>query len=232
MNSADYQQLFFSTIQRAPGQPADDYEAVLGASGIPAGYKPYVVPDCATMPFHAMTQQIGTDGRIAGRIFLPASGPDENGYYTHPFSPLKDGPTPGSLVWEWRDLGIGQPVADPCGSAGGEGGEGGGTGLTEAQVQAMIDAAIAPMQEQLAGLDGRVYALEAAASQPFHAHGAVNLPIVVESLTSMRAKGDIDVDVKPGTAMPPPETGGGDEISGAKLLFWLRRRNDDDEAEG
>ncbi len=225
MTSADYQQLFFSTIQRAPGQPADDYEAVLGASGIPAGYKPYVVPD-ASMPLHAMTQQIGSDGRIAGRIFLPTAEPDPNGYYTHPFSPLRDGPTPGSLLWEWRDLG-GPPIVTP-------GDESGGTpsapGLTEAQVQAMIDAAIAPLQEQLAGLDSRVYALEALAAQPLRAHGLVNLPIVVESLTSMRAKGDIDVDVTPGTATPPPASEG-EDLSDAKLLLWLRRRRDDEPQE-
>ena len=141
MNSDDYKNLFFSTIGKAPGQPADDYEQVLGASGIPAGYAAYVRPDCATMPFHAMTQQIGSDGRIAGRIFLPASGPDENGYYTHPFSPLKDGPTPGSLLWEWRDLGIGTPVLDPCGGTG-EGVPPTTTGISTEEVQAMIDAAM------------------------------------------------------------------------------------------
>lgn len=137
MNSNDYQLLFFSTIKRQPGDPADDYEQVLGTSGIPAGYGPHVVPD-ASMPLSAMTQQIGSDGRIAGRIFLPTAEPDPNGYYTHPFSPLKDGERPGSLVWEWRDLG-GPPIVTP--------GDGSvapapGGGLTEQQVQAMIDAAL------------------------------------------------------------------------------------------
>jgi hypothetical protein len=36
-----------------------------------------------------------------------------------------------------------------------------------------------------------------------HAHGPVDLPIVLESLTRLRAKGDIDVEVKPGQATPP-----------------------------
>jgi hypothetical protein len=111
MNLQEYGAYFFTLIQRAEGQPADDYEAVLGASGLPAGYKPWVIPD-ASMPHHAMTQQIGTDGRIAGRIFLPTAIPDDLGYYTHPVSPLKDGPTPGSLLWEWRDLG-GPPIVTP-----------------------------------------------------------------------------------------------------------------------
>lgn len=138
MNAADYQQLFFSTIQRAPGQPADDWETVLGESGIPAGLGPYIVPT-TLQPFNAMTQQIGSDGRIAGRIFLPTATPDDLGYYAHPFSPLRDGPTPGSLLWEWRDLG-GPPVVDPNGSSGVAPAPGGG--LTEQQVQAMIDASL------------------------------------------------------------------------------------------
>ena len=91
------------------------------------------------MPFGAMTQQIGSDGRIAGRIFLPTAETDPNGYYTHPFSPLRDGPTAGSLLWEWRDLG-GPPVVTP-GEAAVAPPSGGG--LTEDQVQAMIDRAIA-----------------------------------------------------------------------------------------
>jgi hypothetical protein len=128
MSSDDYARLFFQTINKQPGQPADDYEKVLGESGIPAGYGPNIKPD-ASMPFNAMTQQIGSDGRIAGRIFLPTATPDENGYYTHPFSPLRDGPASGSLVWEWRDLG-GPPVVTPEG------------GVSREEVKAMIDAAL------------------------------------------------------------------------------------------
>jgi hypothetical protein len=222
MTTAEYQQLFFSTIQRAPGQPADDYEAVLGASGIPAGLPPYTVPQ-ASQPFAAMTQQIGSDGRIAGRVFLPTAIPDDLGYYAHPFSPLRDGPTPGSLVWEWRDLG-GPPVVTP-GDATAPPSSG---SLTEAQVQAMIDAALVPRDARLAALEASVASLQAMIVQPLHAHGAVNLPIVVESLTSMRAKGDIDVDVLPGTATPPPPSSG-EDLSGAKVLLWLLRREDAEE---
>jgi hypothetical protein len=217
MNSDEYAQLFFSTIQRSPGQPADDYEEVLGASGIPKGLAPWVVPD-ASMPFSAMTQQIGSDGRIAGRIFLPTASPDPNGYYSHPFSPLRDGPTPGSLAWEWRDLG-GPPVVTP-----GDSGTAPSTGLTEEQqeqVQTMIDVAVAP-------LAAAIREIEAQLAQPLHAHGAVNLPIVVESMTSMRAKGDIDVEVVQGEAVPPADTsGGGPDIKDAALLVWLRRRDDE-----
>jgi hypothetical protein len=45
--------------------------------------------------------------------------------------------------------------------------------------------------------------LEARLATGLHAHGPVDLPIVLESLTSLRCKGDIDVNVKPGTATPP-----------------------------
>jgi len=222
MNINDYGLYFFSVIGKSAGQPADDYEAVLGASGIPKGLAPHIVPD-ASMPHHAMTQQIGTDGRIAGRIFLPTATPDELGYYSHPMSPLRDGPTPGSLVWEWRDLG-GPPVVTP-----GDSGSGGG-GVSEAQVQGMIDAAVAPLSERIVILESNVVALNDIIAQPLRAHGPVNLPIVVESMTSMRAKGDIDVDVTPGEAVPPADTSGGEDISGAALLVWLRRRNDDEPA--
>lgn len=214
MTSADYQQLFFSTIQRAPGQPADDYEAVLGASGIPAGLGRYIVPD-ASMPLGAMTQQIGSDGRIAGRIFLPTAQPDDLGYYAHPYSPLGDGPMPGSLLWEWRDLG-GPPVVTP-----------GGTvpmpppgGLTEAQVQAMIDDSI----------DQALAPIHAALANGLHAHGPIDLPIVMVSLTSLRCKGDIDVAVYPGQAIPPPMTS--DDPPDAATIALLRHLlGDRDEAE-
>lgn len=220
MNINDYGLYFFSVIGKSAGQPADDYEAVLGASGIPKGLAPHIVPD-ASMPHHAMTQQIGTDGRIAGRIFLPTATPDELGYYSHPMSPLRDGPTPGSLVWEWRDLG-GPPVVTP-GSGSSGGGEQVPAGISEEQCQQMIDAAVAPLTAQIG-------ALQDAVAAPLRAHGPVNLPIVVESMTSMRAKGDIDVDVTPGEAVPPADTSGGEDISGAALLVWLRRRNDDEPA--
>jgi len=220
MTSADYQTLFFSTIGRAPGQPADDYELVLGSSGIPAGYGPHVVPD-ASMPFSAMTQQIGTDGRIAGRVFLPTAEPDPNGYYTHPFSPLRDGPTPGSLLWEWRDLG-GPPVVTP--------GEAGGTVPSDdlaaltARVTA-LEEVNAGMGEEMDDLVARVTAIEAALANGLHAHGPINLPIVLESLTSLRCKGDIDVAVKPGQAIPP--TGTTADPPDAATIAILRRLIDD-----
>ena len=223
MTSAEYQSLFFSTIQRAPGQPADDYEAVLGGSGIPKGLGPYVVPD-ATMPFSAMTQQIGSDGRIAGRIFLPTATPDDLGYYSHPFSPLTDGPTPGSLLWEWRDLG-GPPVVTP--------GDSGTVPPDTSELAARVTAleeVTAGMGEELDDLVQRVTKIEHALMDGLHAHGPINLPIVLESLTSLRCKGDIDVAVKPGQATPPDMTV--DDPPDAATIAILRRLiGDGDEAE-
>jgi hypothetical protein len=93
---------FFSLINREPNQPADDWEQVLAASGIPKGFTSGEVP--TDNGFYGLTQQIGTDGRIAGRIFLPTAEPDVNGYYSQPISPLKDAATAGHLLWEWRLL--------------------------------------------------------------------------------------------------------------------------------
>lgn len=217
MTFDDYGQYFFSLIQRAPGQPADDYAAVLAASTIPAGLPPGVVPD-ASMPHGALTQQIGSDGRIAGRVFLPTASPDELGYYSHPVSPLRDGPTPGSLVWEWRDLG-GPPIVTPVDATTPMPPPG---GLTEAQVQAMIDdsidQALAPIHAQLA--------------QPRRAHGPVNLPIVLESLTSLRAKGDIDVAITSGAATPPADTSGDGPSDAATLVLLKKLLGRRDEPKG
>jgi hypothetical protein len=216
MSSDEYARLFFDTIKKSPGQPADDYETVLGESGIPAGYAEYVKPT-ADMPFNAMTQQIGSDGRIAGRIFLPTATPDDKGYYTHPFSPLKDAAagSPHRLEWEWRDLG-GPPIVTP-------GESGGGTqppaqGLTKEECQAMIDEATKPLHTE-------IESLKTAMAQPLHAHGPVNLPIVMDSLTSLRCKGDIDVEVKPGTATAPPQTGGGGPSEAATLVLLKKLLN-------
>lgn len=214
MTLDEYGSYFFSVIQRSPGQPADDYAAVLGASTIPAGLGPYVVPE-ASMPHHALTQQIGSDGRIAGRMFLPTAIPDDLGYYSHPVSPLRDGPTPGTLVWEWRDLG-GPPVVTPEGSAPVPVPPTTPSGLTEAQVQAMIDDSIAE-------------ALDTLRAGGLRAHGPINLPVVLESLTSLRCKGDIDVAVTLGQATPPDMTA--DTPPNAATLVVLRRLLQSEEPE-
>jgi hypothetical protein len=71
-----------------------------------------------------------------------------------------------------------------------------------------VEQVNADQQAAIADLTMRLATLETAAAQPFHCHGPVDLPIVLESLTRLRAKGDIDVEVKSGQAVPPPVSTG------------------------
>jgi hypothetical protein len=71
------------------------------------------------------------------------------------------------------------------------------------QIDALFDRCVA--------MDARLATVEHTQAQPFRAHGPVDLPIVLESLTRLRCKGDIDVDVKPGTATPPATSSGGND---------------------
>lgn len=94
----------------------------------------------------------------------------------------------------------------------GEGGGGEGTEELQAQVDA-LEGKVAEQQatldaqaDQLAALESTVANLQWQLQQPLHCHGPVDLPIVVENWNRMRAKGDIDVVVTPGTAVPPPES--------------------------
>jgi uncharacterized coiled-coil protein SlyX len=83
--------------------------------------------------------------------------------------------------------------------------------------------------EQIAALDQRLAALEASAGGPYHCHGPVDLPIVMESLTSLRARGDINVAVTPGEAEPPPPpSDDGVSLGDLALVKWLRGRDDDE----
>jgi hypothetical protein len=78
----------------------------------------------------------------------------------------------------------------------------------ETDYQAQIDALhdrVETLETNYARLEERLDKVE---NQPYHCHGPVDLPIVLESLTRLRAKGDIDVEVKPGVAVPPPESVG------------------------
>ena len=156
----DPQAYFFWLIQRAPGQPADDWETVLGNSGLPAGYGPNIYP--SDNGYYGITQQIGSDGRIAGRLFLPARVPDELGYYSIPVSPLKDASTPGKLLWEWRPL-SGTPyqpwITEPATGGSGTPDTGGGTSPDYAALEQRIAAL-----EQAAIKDGDRLALRATAN--------------------------------------------------------------------
>ena len=120
---------------------------------------------------------------------------------------------------------------------------GGGGGEITSDIQAQLDAQaarITTLENQYADLQGSydalyatVAALEKAIAGPFHSHGPVDLPIVLESLTRLRAKGDIDVEVKPGAAVPPPPYEGEpptlvDVAILRKLLDRIRNRHEPD----
>lgn len=146
----DPQPYFFWLIQRSPGQSAADWVPVLTNSGIPEGYAPYVKP--VWNETYGLTQQIGADG-VRGRLFLPTAQPDPLGYYAHPIDILADGATPGTLVWAWKDT-LGGPPYVPVTPEGGtmpNPQPPSSGGVTEAQVQAMIDASIDPLEAQIAG---------------------------------------------------------------------------------
>lgn len=132
---------FWHITGRGPGQLADDYAHVLAVCGLPAGYPPYVYP--SANGFYGLTQQIGSDGRIAGRIFLPTPDSDDLGYYSAPVSPLRDG-EPGHLVWEWRPLG--GPAYVPWITESATGGSGGDV------VDASLDARVKALESQVATL--------------------------------------------------------------------------------
>lgn len=233
----EFREYFYTLIQRSLGAPANDFEAVLSATYswqgqqlmIPVGVGPGIKQQPGA-PFFGLTQQFS--GVPKARVFLPADDADENGYYTRAmqyvddavgtYAHTKTAPTPqnAGLIWSWYYIAGNPyvPIQRPD--------AGGGTvppptgGLTEAQVQAMIDAAVAPLASQIAVL-----------SQPMRAHGPVNLPIVFESLTSLRCKGDIDVQVKPGQATPPPDTSSepSDLATVVMLKKLVARRNEPDE---
>lgn len=81
-DEAAYKTYFWGLIGKTEGEAAGDWEAVLTASGIPNGLDSGVQPT-DSMPFYALTQQIGGGG-VRGRLFLPTSAPDGLGYYSFP----------------------------------------------------------------------------------------------------------------------------------------------------
>jgi hypothetical protein len=97
---------------------------------------------------------------------------------------------------------------------------GGGSGLEAlAQRLDVLELEVEALGDQVAAHDQRLAALEAAAGQPLHCHGPVDLPIVLESLTSLRARGDINVAVTPGEATPPdPPSDSGTSLADVVVL--------------
>ena len=170
----EFRDFFYTLIQRAIGTSAHDWKFVLTNSNIPPGFGPGVRAD-ASYPLFGLTQQFSNGPK--GRIFLPSATPDENGYFTRCIQYLDnaagtrrvraargdvqallaeafadDDP---SLVWSWywvagheyapvEGATTQPPGTLPPGTI--------GTVVT-AQVQAMIDAAVQPLEARLAALE-------------------------------------------------------------------------------
>jgi hypothetical protein len=115
---SDPKAYFLSLIGRAEGSPANDWEAVLRASGLGMGPGSGVRPDGSRN--YGITQQINSSGQVRGRVFLPSSTPDENGYYIRAVDVLADDGK-GGFVWAWREMGGPAYAANSCpaGSGGG-----------------------------------------------------------------------------------------------------------------
>lgn len=137
---------FFALINRWEGHPADDWQAVLTASGIPAGRGPGIKPK-AGEPHYGITQQISNARGVAGRIFLPTLEADENGYYCEAISPLRDR-SDGGLEWEWRHFAGPRYVPLP-GMGGGETQPPGGSTGGGADLDAIIAERIAAATKDL-----------------------------------------------------------------------------------
>jgi len=107
---------FFNRIKRQIGMPADDYAAVLSASGIPAAGGPedlIPIPDPAGC--YGIRLQIGAEGP-RGRWYAPSTTADSLGYYTCEFQCITDMPDqPGRLVWAHIVFKAGTYFAHPCG---------------------------------------------------------------------------------------------------------------------
>lgn len=172
-NEEEAKNWFYDGIGRTLGTAADGWESVMANCGLPPGYGPGTVPN-ALMPFFAITQQFS--GSPKGRLFLPTSIPDENGYYTRCIQYLDDAvgthskaaqaaakgkkPLPqistasaSGLIWSWYYIAGYEydPVWDETGSAPSPTP---GGGLSQEEIQSMIDTSI---QQAIANFTGVVY---------------------------------------------------------------------------
>jgi len=244
----EFHEYFYALIGRDYMAPADGWEAVMEASydwqghqlNIPPGVGPGIrhPPDA---PFFGLTQQYS--GGPKGRIFLPTEIPDELGYYTRCMQYLDDAvgtyekskkqvtSTSSGLIWSWYWIAGAEysPVSDA---------DAGTPPDSDAAWKAAVEAEIialkevnAAMGEEMDDLVERVTRIEHALANGLHAHGPINLPIVLESLTSLRCKGDIDVQVKPGQAIPPNMDAGDPPDAATIALLRHLIGQDGDEAE-
>ena len=204
----EFHEYFYTLIGRDYMAPADGWEAVMEAAypwqghmlNIPPGVGPGIRQP-ADAPFFGLTQQYS--GGPKGRIFLPTDSPDELGYYTRCMQYLDDavgtyekskkqvGAQSTGLIWSWYWVAGAEyaPVTD--------------ADSTAPPDQSELAARVAALEEAYAAMADDLLEMQTLLAGGLHAHGPINLPIVLESLTSLRCKGDIDVQVKPGQAIPP-----------------------------
>jgi hypothetical protein len=229
----EFHEYFYTLIGRDYMAPATDWEAVMEAAyewdghmlNIPPGVGPGIrqPPDA---PFFGLTQQYS--GGPKGRIFLPTDTPDELGYYTRCMQYLDDAvgtyekskkqvsAQSTGLIWSWYWVAGAEysPVTDAESTAPPD------TGDIDALHAWMTatDARLAALEEVSAEMGQE---MDDFVANGLHAHGPVDLPILLEGGPSLRAKGDINVTVKPGPATPPDMTA--DPINPKKLVVVLRR---------
>ena len=152
-NLAEMEDYFFTLIQRRKGDRADNWQGVMLNSNIPHNvYVPGTRAD-ASWPLFGLTQQWSNGPKA--RVFMPSATADENGYFTRCMQYLDDGPD-GVLVWAWYYI-AGHDYAPVQGATATPPGTqppviiAPGAGLTEAEVQAMIDDSI---EQALASFTG------------------------------------------------------------------------------
>ena len=106
----DMRAYFFNLINRTEGQPAGDWQAVMRASGIPAGpVAGQRFPPNA--PHYGLSQQIDSGGGLRGRVFLPTNNPNPFGYFIQDVDFLSD---PSGSRWAWRPHGTPAYAPRPC----------------------------------------------------------------------------------------------------------------------
>jgi hypothetical protein len=158
----------------------------------------------------------GIDGQSSWEGYGPYA-PGENGYW-HPPMPVDDasggGTQPDYSDLEARVTELEKTVSDLA---------------TNVET---IGSSVESLGLEMSNLAASVATIQHQIAQPLHCHGPVDLPIVLESISSLRAKGDINVAVKPGEAVPPPESSTNGPAHPLALWRWLQNRRSDDAEEG
>lgn len=97
---------FFQLISVYEGDPANDWQKRLKAlydKGMRKNPQPGERPTYDA--YYGVTIMIDGGGNPRGRIWLPTQEPEANGYFTREVQVIADGPTPGTLIWQWHELG-------------------------------------------------------------------------------------------------------------------------------